>query len=357
MAVILIVSGLCALVFGAGTLIKGASNLGTRFGLSPLIVGLTIVAYGTSAPELAVSAQAAFFDQDDISFGNIVGSNIVNILLILGLSAFITPITVSASILKRDIPLLIGISTALWFCCGDGRLEWYYALLLLFGLFLLTIWTISSGSGAETEQEEQLNPATQQHWLKSSLFVIAGLACLAGGSELLVSGASQLATAFGISELSISLSIVAIGTSCPELATSLIAAWKGQRDIAIGNVVGSNLFNILGVAGICGLLSPDGLTLSSNITDFDLPFMAGITIMCLPLARSDFLLNRYEGCYLILGYAAYLSAILCHALVMEQETAVLHIISWTWIGSGCFFALFFYFAKNTVHSQPRQAKN
>ena len=310
--------GLIFLVLGAELLVRGASRLAAAVGISPLVVGLTVVAFGTSAPELAVSVQSALAGQADLALGNVVGSNIFNVLFILGFSALITPLVVSQQLVRLDVPLMIGISVLLLLLALDGtigRLEGA----LLFGAivgytgFLIRKSRRESGgvaAGAEMAGDAQAQPGS---WVRNVGLVVGGLALLVLGSRWLVSGAIEIATALGVSELVIGLTIVAAGTSLPEVATSVLASIRGERDIAVGNVVGSNIFNILAVLGLSSLVAPHGVEVARSALAFDIPVMIAAAVACLPIFFSGYLIARWEGALFVGYYVAYTVYLVIHA--------------------------------------------
>ena len=307
MIAILIVGGLVLLFFGADWLVKGAVTMALHLGLSPLIVGLTVVALGTSLPEALVSVQAAIDNQGGIALGNVIGSNILNIALILGLSALIQPLKVDSHLVKADVPLLVGASFLLIVLLEDfhiSRMEG--ALLLLCIVFYVSgnIMTVKRTSPAEDEIEGMEIPEDpRKNLLRDIGFLILGLIALAFGSNFLVSGAVDLARLWGLSEALIGLTIVSIGTGTPELATALMAAYRKTADIAIGNAVGSNLFNIMFVVGLAGLVAPMDAT---GINSSDLYVMFGLTILLLPTVWTGMVLDRKEGFLFVAIYVAYL---------------------------------------------------
>ncbi len=315
LASISIIIGLLFLTFGADRLVLGSSAIALKLGVSPLLIGITIVAFGTSAPELIVSINAALSGNGGISVGNVVGSNIANIGLILGIASLITPMTVHVSLIRRDIPIMIGISLISgWFIFGEevSRAE---GMFLVSGLILFLILSVywakkESPSPQLTEFEEPLKDAHIATWL-AWVYVAIGLGLLAGGSELLVGGAVYIAEVFGMSQTLIGLTIVAIGTSLPELATSITAAMKGESDIAVGNVVGSNIFNALGILGIAALIRPLPTATFSMI---DLGVMLGFTILMLPMARNDMRILRWEAALLLTAYVGYMGWLISGAL-------------------------------------------
>lgn len=311
---LLIILGLILLVGGAETLIRGAVGLATRFSISPLIIGATIVAFGTSAPEVAVSLSAVHDGTPQIAIGNAVGSNTFNILFILGLTALISPLVVARRLIRIDIPIMIGVSILLWGFALDGRLGRVEGAILLAGIAAYTIAAIRvSRRESRLAAEQAANDPGVKVRLALPLAIgltIGGLVVLVLGARWFVSGSVSVATALGLSELIIGLTIVAVGTSLPEVATSIVAAVRGQRDLAIANVVGSNIFNILGILGISSLAAPSGLPVPGAAMAFDIPVMAAVAITCLPIAFTGQRINRWEGLLLLGGYAAYVAYLL-----------------------------------------------
>jgi cation:H+ antiporter len=307
LASISIVIGLLFLTFGADRLVLGSSAIALKLGVSPLLIGITIVAFGTSAPELIVSVNATISGNGGISVGNVVGSNIANIGLILGIASLITPMTVHVNLIRRDIPIMIGISLISgWFIFGAevSRLEGAFLFTGLIAFVVMSIvWAKKETPSAElTEFEEPLKDAHIATWL-AWVYVAIGLGLLAGGSELLVGGAVYIAEVFGMSQTLIGLTIVAVGTSLPELATSVTAAFKGESDIAVGNVVGSNIFNALGILGVAAMIRPLPTATFSMV---DVGVMLSFAILMLPMARNNMRILRWEGAILLTGYAAYM---------------------------------------------------
>ena len=307
MIAIFIVSGLVLLFLGADWLVKGAVTMALHLGLSPLIVGLTVVALGTSIPEALVSVQAALGNQGGIALGNVIGSNILNIALILGLSALIQPLKVDSHLVKADVPLLVGASFMLIVLLEDFHISRIEGALLLLGIVFYVcgnIMTVKRTSPKEDKIEGMEIPEDQSKNLFRHIgFLILGLIALAFGSEFLVSGAVDLARLWGLSEALIGLTIVSIGTGTPELATALMAAYRKTADIAIGNAVGSNLFNIMFVVGLAGLVAPMDAT---GIKSSDLYVMFGLTILLLPTVWTGMVLDRKEGFLFLAVYVAYL---------------------------------------------------
>ena len=309
-----LVAGFILLVIGAEVLVRGAARLAAGFGISPLVVGLTVVAFGTSAPEMAVSTQSAFNGQGDIAIGNVVGSNLFNVLLILGVCALISPLIVSKRLVKIDVPLMILASLLAWVLGFDGEYDRLDGAILFSCIVAYTGYLVVSsirakqrGEAVEADDEYLDGNATNDKFatLKNIAFIVAGLAMLVAGSTLLVEGSVSLAKALGMSELVIGLTIVAAGTSLPELATSLIAALKGERDMAVGNIVGSNLFNLLAVLGLAGLVSPVSINVSAEAIRFDYPVMIAVAAACLPIFYSGWRISRWEGLLFLGYYVAY----------------------------------------------------
>lgn len=326
MTIILFVAGLALLIIGAEGLVRGASRTALGLGISPLVVGLTVVAFGTSAPELAVSIQSTLAGPGgaDVALGNVVGSNIANVLLILGISAAITPLVVQQQLIRLDVPLMIGISIMVFIMAMDGVISRIDGLILFSGIVIYTVFAIrqSRRETAEIQQEyrEEFDvgrPQSIVDWLKNIGLIVGGLALLVLGAGWLVDGAISFARMFGVSELVIGLTIVAVGTSLPEIATSIIAALRGERDIAVGNVVGSNIFNLLSVLGLTGIVAPAGVNVASAALNFDIPVMIAVAVACLPIFFTGRLIARWEG-WLFLGY--YIAYTLYLILAASQHT-------------------------------------
>ena len=317
--------GVVALVGGADSLVRGSARIAARTGLSAVVIGLTVVAFGTSAPELAVSIGAAINDSSDIALGNVVGSNIANILLVLGLSAVAGGgLFVAFRIVRIDVPIMIGLSVALLVLGIDGSIGRIDGALFIVALIAYVTWTVATarreardlsdldqdGVSDSAELAAQYTSGLEEDLSGSTplwrdlLAVVAGLVLLVVGAQMLVGAATNIAEAIGVSELVIGLTVVAIGTSLPELATSVVAAAQGQRDLAVGNAIGSNLFNILAVVGISSLVSP--VNVSDGALGFDLPFMIAVAVACLPIFVNGFELKRWEGVIFVGYYLAYL---------------------------------------------------
>ncbi|GIU03595.1 calcium/sodium antiporter [Shewanella glacialipiscicola] len=295
-----ILGGFIILTLGAEALVRGASSIALRLGITPLIIGLTIVAFGTSAPELAVSVKSALAGNSGIALGNVIGSNIANIGLILAITALIRPIQVQSQVVKRDIPLMILASMLFWGLLLDGELSLIDGVVLLSLLIGYLAFSYISSKNSNEEEEIEAGPNNP---LLSALFIVVGISMLVGGGILFVNGAVDLAKTFGVSEVIIGLTIVAIGTSMPELVTSVIAALKGQSDIAIGNIVGSNIFNILGILGITAIVQPVS---SLGFQPIDFIVMLAFAVIILPFAWTGLRIGRREGTVLLLGYLGYM---------------------------------------------------
>lgn len=306
--------GLTLLVTGGECLVRSASRLAAAFGISPLVIGLTVVAYGTSAPELAVSVQSAFAGQADIALGNVVGSNIFNVLCILGLSALIGPLIVAQQLVRFDVPLMIGVSCVPLVMGLDGKIGRLDGFLLVAGIISYSVFAIRQ-SRRESEQvqreyvqefgKERSEGTLRTLVIGQGVLMLVGLGLLVLGARWLVEGAVAIARAVGVSELVIGLTIVAAGTSLPEVATSIIASVRGERDIAVGNVVGSNLFNILSVLGVTAVIAPSGVRVAPAILSFDLPVMIAVSVACLPIFFTGNMIARWEGALFFGYYLAY----------------------------------------------------
>lgn len=309
MTIFLFVVGLVLLVVGAEALVKGASRMATVFGISPLVIGLTVVAFGTSSPELAVSVKAVLAGQSGIAVGNVIGSNIFNILLILGLTALITPLIVSQQLVRLDVPLMIVLSVVLFFFSLDGKFSRIEGLILVTGLVSYVYFLIQKSRKEVVDLQAKDTGNTDSvkggGMIKNIIFIAAGLFLLVLGSRWLVDGAVSFAHYMGVSELVIGLTIVAAGTSLPELVTSVIAVLRGERDIAVGNVVGSNIFNIMGVLGVASIVAPSGIEVSSAVSRFDIPVMIVVAFACLPIFFTGGVISRKEGALLLGYYVVY----------------------------------------------------
>ncbi len=315
----LFLGGLVALVIGAELLVRGASRLALSLGISPLVVGLTIVAVGTSAPEVAVSVGAALDGQTDIAVGNVIGSNIFNVLLILGVSALIIPLMVNAQIVRQEVPIMIGASLLLLTFGLDGQIgRWeagaLLALLVAYVVFLIVQSRRKESAELALKAAPQVDEAAGKPSLMLQLLLIGGgLGLLVLGSNWLVDASITLAQAMGVSDLVIGLTIVAAGTSMPEVATSVMAAIRKERDIAIGNVVGSNIFNILGCLGLAGVVSSTGLPIAPSVLNFDLWVMLAVAFACLPVFLTGRTIARWEGAVFVFYYLTYVTYLILAA--------------------------------------------
>ncbi|MBK8429881.1 MAG: calcium/sodium antiporter [Chloroflexi bacterium] len=318
-SVVLLVIGLVLLVVGAEAFVRGASQLAALVGVSPLVIGLTVVAYGTSLPELAVSTISAYQGATDVAIGNVVGSNIANVLLILGLSALVAPLIVSQQLVRLDVPIMLGVSILVWFMGRDGNLSRLEGAVLFAGIIAYTAFLIIQSRKEEKAIKEEyakeygeVPEPTNANWLKIAGLIIGSLVMLVLGSNFLVDGAIAIAEAFNVSKLVIGLTIVAVGTSLPEMATSVVASYRGERDIAVGNVVGSNIFNILMVLGASALLTTDGLAFSPTVYAFDMPVAIGVALACLPIFfRGE--IARWGGLLFLAYYIVYVVYLLMTA--------------------------------------------
>jgi len=315
-AFLLFLAGLGLLVAGAEALVRGASWLAGVLGLPTIIIGLTVVAFGTSFPEMAVSVMSSIEGQPDISLGNVVGSNIFNILFILGLTASIRPLIVLKQLIRLDVPIMIGVSVILLICALNGRIGKMEGLLFFFGLAGYTVFLAFLGDKTLVKDkniEEFSQKKSRLGWLLNLGLIFGGLASLAIGSRLFVDGAIVIAKTIGVSRLVIGLTIVAAGTSLPEVATSVVASIRGFQDIAVGNVIGSNIFNILGVLGLSSLLSPEGLDVTAAALRFDIPVMIVVAIACFPIFFTGRIIARWEGMLFLFYYLAYIMYLIFHS--------------------------------------------
>ena len=363
---LMLVTGLVLLVVGGELLVRGASSVAAAFGISPLVIGLTVVAFGTSSPEMAVSIQAGLAGNPDIAVGNVVGSNIFNVLFILGACALILPLLVSLPLVRREVPIMIGVSGLLLLLSLDGSISFLDGALLFAGIVFYTVWSIIQ-SRKETAANKAVAESTTVDvidgksplWLGGAIavlalavagfflgwfnivvvvflvigtllfiagslfgkggttrsgdiahqvgFIAAGLGTLVLGAGYLIDSSTAIARSLGVSDLIIGLTIVAAGTSLPEVATSIIATIRKERDIAIGNVVGSNIFNILGILGLSAMVTAGGLNVNPLMISFDMPIMIAVAMACLPIFFSGFTIARWEGILFLGSYVAYTS--------------------------------------------------
>ncbi|MFJ6112393.1 calcium/sodium antiporter [Dietzia maris] len=318
--------GFVLLIGGGEVLVRGAGGLAATLGISPLVVGLTVVAFATSAPEFAVSVDAALSGYPGLAVGNVVGSNIANILLILGMTAIVAPLVATSRIVRVDIPIMVLFSLVVLLVALDGTISFLDGLLLFAGLVTYTTATIviarkqdgdratealDAPAGDSAGETTPTGGETSHPVLLNSALVIAGVALLVIGARLLVTAASDLASAWGMSDLVIGLTVVAVGTSLPELATSMVAAIRGERDLAIGNIVGSNMFNIGAVLGMTSLIAP--IEIAAGAIRFDLPIMLAVSLALLPIAFTGLAIARWEGVLFTGFYAAYIAYVVLQA--------------------------------------------
>jgi len=303
-----IIAGIIGLFAGAESLVHGSSSLALRMGISPLVVGLTVVAFATSSPELVVSIKAALEGNPGIVVGNVVGSNICNVGLILGVAALISPMQVKTQLIKREIPIMIIVGFILLLVLANDSISRFEGILLIIGIFAYVIFSYlyARKDGAIESSAEFIEgiPAgkAKSVWV-SFLLIVGGLGLLLGGAHIFVNGAVEVAVKLGVSQAIIGLSMVALGTSLPELITSIVASFRNENDIAIGNAVGSNVFNVLSVLGFSSVISPIN---SSGVGYIDLTIMMLFMIIILPMSKSGFVFKRFEGAILLAGYFAYI---------------------------------------------------
>ncbi|MFC0338204.1 cation:H+ antiporter [Kushneria avicenniae] len=334
MTLVYLVAGLVLLMGGAEVLVRGASKLAALFGIPSLVIGLTVVAFGTSAPETAVSVQSAFSGSGDLALGNVVGSNIANVLLILGLTAMAAPLIVSRQLIRLDVPLLIAAGLLVWGLGANGVLSRLDGALLFGCIVAYTLFMVISSlreSRREAQTARRENPdaepapsRTPMAWLKYLVMIVVGLVLLVAGSHFLVEGATALARALGLSDLVIGLTVVAVGTSLPELATSILAAVRGERDIAVGNVVGSSLFNLLCVLGLASLVAPQGIPVAASALVFDFPVMIAVSLACLPIFFTGYRIDRWEGLLFFAYYIAYTAYLVLYSTGQDSATLLGH---------------------------------
>ncbi|MCF7969968.1 MAG: calcium/sodium antiporter [Methylococcaceae bacterium] len=323
LTLILFILGLVFLVAGAEALVRGAAKLASTFGVSPLVIGLTVVAFGTSAPELAVSVRSALAGATgaNIAIGNVVGSNIANVLLILGLAALVAPLTVSQQLIRRDVPIMIGVSILLYVFGLDGNLSRLEGSVLFAMVLAYTSYAIRTSRQESAAIQAEYTAEFGQpknNILKDLMLIVLGLVLLVLGSQWLVDGAVVIAHTLGVSDLVIGLTVVAIGTSLPEIATSMVASFRGETDIAVGNVVGSNIFNILCVLGLSAIVAPDGVQVAAAAIAFDIPVMIAVALFCLPVFFTGYLISRWESVLFLSYYVAYTAWLLLNSAQHEH---------------------------------------
>ena len=318
--ILLFIAGLILLILGADLLVRGASRLAAAFGVSPLVIGLTIVAIGTASPEIAVSLQAAANGQADLTLGNVLGSNIFNIFFILGVTSIVAPIVIAEQLIRKDAPILLGVSLLTFTLAFDENLNAMDGIILVSLLAAYIIFALkqsrSESKKVQMEYAEEYapkEPQTIRNTAINIIFILIGLGLLVLGSNWLVDSAVKIARSIGVSELVIGLTIVAVGTSLPEIATSIIAALKGESDIAVGNAVGSNIFNLLGVLGLGAVVSPAGISVTENILRFDFLVMVFVALVTLPVFYLDNRISRAEGGLLLIYYVMYVAYVIMQA--------------------------------------------
>lgn len=333
-SIIFFIIGLVVLIAGADVMVRGSSRIAAAFGISPLVIGLTIVAIGTASPEIAVSLQAAASGQGDLTLGNVLGSNIFNILFILGITSIAAPILIAEQLIRKDAPLLLGVSLLTLALALDGSLGAIDGAILLLSLILYMVFALKQSRFESREVQKeyaeeyaQKESRTIKNIAVNIIFILAGLGLLVLGSNWLVNSAVEIARALGVSELVIGLTIVAVGTSLPEIATSVTAALKGESDIAVGNAVGSNIFNLLGVLGIGALVSPNGIHVAQRVLQFDLPVMVFVALVTLPVFYIDSRISRFEGGLLFSYYMVYLTYVILRAVESSALDSVQLFIS------------------------------
>lgn len=321
--ILMMVVGIGILTFGAEILVRGASTLAIAMKISPLVVGLTVVAYGTGAPELVVSLQAVLVEnKTGITVGNIIGSNVFNLLIPVGLSAIVIPLYVSKQVVRFEVPVLVVASLMFYFFSFDGNIGRTEGIVFCVLLLSYTIWTVVKSrkdeKASRKKLEEETGVSAQQGLTAGvviwNVFLLGlGLAGLVFGANLFLQYAVELAKSWGITDLVIGLTLVAVGTSLPEVATSVVAALRGQKDMAVGNAIGSSLFNILGVLGISGIVAQSGLVVEAQAIHFDLPVLVAVTVLCLPVFFSGYRVTRIEGTVFVLYYIAYMTYLVVKA--------------------------------------------
>ncbi|MCM2350545.1 MAG: calcium/sodium antiporter [Bacteriovoracaceae bacterium] len=333
MILLYLIGGLVALVGGGELLIRGASKIAAAMGVSSLVIGLTIVAFGTSSPELVVSLKASLTGQADLAVANVVGSNIFNILFILGACAAFAPLVVSSQLVRLDVPIMIGSALLMILFSLNGNISLWegaalFSILVIYTIFL--IYKSRKDSKESNSEQKEVVKMTPKVIVTNLVFIAIGLGLLILGGDWFVTAATEIAKSLGVSDTVIGLTIVAIGTSLPEVATSFLATIKGERDIAIGNVVGSNIYNVFAILGLSSMLTPSGLNVANDLLTFDLPLMLGTAVACLPIFIVGFRINRWEG-YMFLGtYVLYTIYLILnateHAYFENYKSGVIYLV-------------------------------
>lgn len=323
-----ILGGFALLIVGSEVLVRGASNLAALLGMTPLVIGLTVVAFGTSSPELAVSIQSVFEGKADLAVGNAVGSNILNVLLVLGLSSLVVPLTVKSQVVKFDVPLMIGATLALLLVTLDGSLSRIEGISFV-AVLIAYITILIRKARRETKQEKadamsKLPESEAMALMEADVanpkatgiyfaLLVGGLIILGVGCSLFVDGSVALAKVIGVSELVIGLTVMSVGTSLPELVTTVVAVLRGERDMAVGNIVGSNMFNILCVLGITSSIAPDSIPVKAEVLHLHLPVALASAVICLPIFFTKWEISRWEGALMLVLYSAYMTYMLMQA--------------------------------------------
>jgi len=336
MIILKLIVGLVLLIVGAESLVKGAATIARAAGISSLVIGLTVVSMGTSTPELAVSIISTASGNSNLALGNVIGSNIFNVLFILGVSALITPLVAVQQLIRIDVPVMIAASLLVLLFGIDGRIAgWEGLILVLLGVLYTVFIVRDSRKEKSTEVLKEYHaefsgkkPGHKASLTASVLFVLAGIAMLVIGSRWLVDGAVFVAGALGVSDLVIGLTIIAVGTSLPEVATSIIASIRGERDIAVGNAVGSNIFNILFILGFAAIAGHGGVAISRNVLSFDIPVMIAVALTCLPIFFTGRKLDRWEGAVFVVYYLAYI----IYSILSSQKAEALNLFRVGMIG-------------------------
>ncbi|MEM9827175.1 MAG: calcium/sodium antiporter [Planctomycetota bacterium] len=327
MATLQVIAGLLMLIWGGEWLVRGAASLAAALKISPLVIGLTVVAFGTSAPELGVSLQAAFGGDPGIAVGNVVGSNIINVLFVLGAAALVTPLAVSSQLIRRDLPLMVLATIGMWSAAFSGTVSRGEGGVMFAALLVYIVWSVRSSRKENRIVVDELEDSTEQiiskrEIIRDLFFFISGLIILGLGSRFMVGGAVAIAAKFGISKTVVGLTVVAIGTSLPEVVTSVVASFRGQRDIAVGNIVGSNLFNVLCVLALTATSIPGGIPVEQDALNFDLPVMVAVAVLCLPTFWTGKTIHRWEGVLFVFYYGMYTTVLVGRATGWAQTRLV-----------------------------------
>ncbi|OBF32919.1 sodium:calcium antiporter [Mycobacterium sp. ACS1612] len=308
--VVWFLAGLAALIVGAALVVRGGARVAARFGVSPIVVGLTVVSIGTSMPELAVGVVAALEDNGALAVGNITGTNVVNLLLVLGLSALLVPLSLQIRTLRFELPVMAGAAALLWLLAADGVLSRFDGLVMALGAVVYTVAVVRAARRESQDVAAEFTeayPKAQSE--RTGLHVgmtLVGIVVIVLGAERLVDAAVGMARGFGVSDALIGLTVVAIGTSAPELVTTVVSTVRGERDIAIGNLLGSSIYNILLILGVTSLVPAHGLTLPPEMVRIDIPIMVAVAIVCVPIFVSGRRVSRFEGGAMVCAYAAFL---------------------------------------------------